>query len=184
MWRRGGGIFNRAVYCTYLVSWETTETFPLCLLHKNRNGSSAGCLLCKLRSWRQQTPKPTGSWVHAHARLGMLLSPPWAFSSMVGQDPCLWLPSRTSISGQAQRQVSKARNRNITRRCQKKWRDRSYTLSVSVPAQGTGCSVAVSGRADGMYVPKSEGLWEMHHWQELNLHCFGMRGQYLGVYMN
>lgn len=100
-------------------------------------------------SWRQQTPEPSASWVPAHARLGMLLSSPWAFSSMVDQDPHLGPPNRTSISSQAQRQVSKTRNRNTTRRCQKKWHDRSCTVPTSLPAQGTGHSVAVSGRADG-----------------------------------
>lgn len=40
----------------------------------------------------------------------------------------------------------------------KKWHDRSCTLSASLPAQGTGCSVAVSGREDGMCIAESEGL--------------------------
>lgn len=63
MWRRGRGIFNRAVYSTYLLSWET---FPLCFFHKIRNGSSAGCLLCKptVHSYKiLKTPDPKALWL-------------------------------------------------------------------------------------------------------------------------
>lgn len=108
------------------------------------------------RSWRQQTPKPSAFSVHAHARFGTLLSPPWAFSSMVGQDPCLGLPNRTSTSGQAQRQAPRPETGASQESARKKLLDRSCTLSVSLPAQGTRCSVAVS---DGSDEGSDESTW-------------------------
>lgn len=184
MQRRGGGVFCRAAYPTHLLSWQPAETFHLCTLHENStrkqilNGSSAGCLLCKPTApcWSSQLQdlghhcedsrpqSPLHPVCVLRPDLARLHSSPWMFSSMIGKVPSLGLPRKTSISNQAHRQVSKARNRNMSRSCQKndmtgaKQCLPAFLLSVQdVLWQSFAC-----GRADGMYVTGSEGLWEMH----------------------
>lgn len=104
MWRRGGGVFGRAVYSTYLLSTRMGKAVLLDVCSANQQ-------LTAPRSWRQQSPEPPSSWVHAPVTSMGIQQP--------GRPRPLGCPTGLSISSQAQRQVSKARKRNTTRRCQK-----------------------------------------------------------------
>lgn len=91
--------------------------------HENGKGSSAGCLLCKPTAHSSKILKTAVS--RASFLLGACSGQTWhaPVTSMGIQQPGrprpLGCPTGLSISSQAQRQVSKARKRNTTRRCQK-----------------------------------------------------------------
>lgn len=154
MWRRGGGVFGRAVYSTYLLSTRMGKAVLLDVCSANQQ-------LTAPRSWRQQSPEPPSSWVHAQARLGMLLSPPWAFSSLVGQDP--WAAQQGLASVARPRDRFQRPGKGTPQEGARKMTWWELHSACQPSAQGTGCSVAGSGRADGMYITESEGLWETHH---------------------
>jgi len=138
MQRKGGWVFCTATQSTHLLSWEPAETFPLCLLHESRtrkqisNGSSSGCLLCKLTApcWssqlqdlghhpedsRPQRPLHPVCRPRSHLACSSHLH---GIQEHGRQSHFSGAGSSSSISNQTHRQVSKARNKNITRSCQK-----------------------------------------------------------------